>query len=71
VYFRILWFYVFYVVSFTLTESYILSALVGHCDDCRGLVVTEYATKVCILGTAVLTRIFGRREDNELNMWTE
>jgi len=33
-----------------------------------GLVVTEYATKVCIFRTTILARIFGRREDNELNM---
>ena len=33
-----------------------------------GLVVTEYATKVCIFRTAVLAWIFGRKEDKELNM---
>jgi len=36
-----------------------------------GLVVTEYATKVCIFRNTVLARIFGKREANELNMWTE
>jgi uncharacterized membrane protein len=35
VYFSVLQFHVFYVVvSFVLTASYILSALVGHCEDC-------------------------------------
>jgi uncharacterized membrane protein len=38
VYFRVLNLHVFYVVvSFVLTASYILSALVGLCDDCKDI----------------------------------
>jgi hypothetical protein len=36
-----------------------------------GLVVTEYATKVCIFRATLLAGIFERGEDNELNMLTE
>jgi hypothetical protein len=46
VYFSVLRLHVFYaVVSFILTASYILSALVGHCDKIVMFTLAEYGKR--------------------------